>query len=380
MPSSFECTYLPVNGGSVPCRRSTSYSSGVSCSRHSSSVFSTLASMSLLSFTEQPTLPPVTSDRPEVSVVVASHERPLRLRWLLNALEEQTLAPERWELVVVHDSRGPETQELLESHPLRARGTLRHRRLEPHTGPPGRQRNAGWREARAPLVVFTDDDCRPQPDWLEGLLAEARRPPGAIVQGRVQADPLEAEILRAPHARTVEVPDPPGPYAQTCNVLYPRELLERVAGFVEELASGEDTDLYERVRATGAPYVGAAHAVVYHAVESSTLIGALRRSIRWEDLAYVVKHHPHVRQRLELGVFWRRSHARLALALAGAAAPPVPPPAGALTLPYLAHLVRRRGMYKRALARATLELPGRIAIDAVEMAALARGSVRYRTL
>src|SRR3954469_11224452 len=41
MPSSFECTYLPVKGGSVPCRRITSYSSGVSCSRHSSSDLST---------------------------------------------------------------------------------------------------------------------------------------------------------------------------------------------------------------------------------------------------------------------------------------------------------------------------------------------------
>ena len=35
-----------------------------------------------------------------VSVVVASHARHLRLRWLLNAFEEQTLAPERWEVVV----------------------------------------------------------------------------------------------------------------------------------------------------------------------------------------------------------------------------------------------------------------------------------------
>ena len=40
------------------------------------------------------------SARLDVSVVVPSHERPLRLRWLLNALEEQTL-PERWELLVV---------------------------------------------------------------------------------------------------------------------------------------------------------------------------------------------------------------------------------------------------------------------------------------
>ncbi|MEA2421163.1 MAG: hypothetical protein QOF55_262, partial [Thermoleophilaceae bacterium] len=262
--------------------------------------------------------PPVTPPRPDVSVVVASHERPLRLRWLLNALEEQKLPPERWELVVVHDSRGPETGELLESHPLAQRGSLRHVRLEPGTGSPGRQRNVGWREARAPLIAFTDDDCRPQREWLERIGAAAQSRPGAIVQGRVEPDPFEAELLRATHARTIEVPDPPGPFAQTCNVLYPRELLERVGGFVEKLSAGEDTDLCERARATGAPYTGERGAIVYHAVESSTLLGALRRTWRWQDLAYVVKHHPGVRERVETRLFWRRSHAWMALALAGA--------------------------------------------------------------
>ena len=43
---------------------------------------------------------------PDVSVVVPSHARRLRLRWLLNALEEQTLAPERFEVIVVHDYTG----------------------------------------------------------------------------------------------------------------------------------------------------------------------------------------------------------------------------------------------------------------------------------
>src|SRR3954471_814692 len=107
---------------------------------------------------------------PEISVVVPSHERPLRLRWLLNALEEQTLPRERWELVVVHDSRGDETVKLLDEHPLAKAGVLRHRRLEPGTGSPSRQRNVGWRMAGAPLVAFTDDDCRPEPEWLPRLL------------------------------------------------------------------------------------------------------------------------------------------------------------------------------------------------------------------
>src|SRR3954469_10513074 len=40
MPSFFVCTYPPVNGGSVPLRRSTSYWAGVSSSRHCLSVLS----------------------------------------------------------------------------------------------------------------------------------------------------------------------------------------------------------------------------------------------------------------------------------------------------------------------------------------------------
>jgi GT2 family glycosyltransferase len=322
----------------------------------------------------------VTNDRLDVSVVVASHERPLRLRWLLNALEEQTLAPERWELIVVHDSAGTATEDVLAEYSLASTVSIRHTRLDAHTGLPGRQRNVGWRSARAPLVAFTDDDCRPAREWLERLLDAARLNPRAIVQGRVEPDPFEIEVLRAPYARTIEVPDPPGPYAQTCNVLYPRALLEQTGGFVEALASGEDTDLCERARATGARYAGAPAAVVYHAVESSTLIGALRRSTRWQDLAYVVKRHPHVRELFELRIFWRRSHALFLLGAVGGAASWRVRSAGALALPYMVHLVRRRGTYKRALIRAAFELPGRVAIDAVEIATLVRGSIRHRTL
>jgi hypothetical protein len=71
----------------------------------------------------------------------------------------------------------------------------------------------------------------------------------------------------------------------------------------------------------------------------------------------------------------------LALALSGSAAAAHPRArAGALLwLPYLGHVARRRGSRPRALLRGSLELPGRLAIDAIEMATLARGSARYRT-
>jgi GT2 family glycosyltransferase len=317
----------------------------------------------------------------EVSVVVPSHERPLRLRWLLNALEEQTLAPARWELVVVHDSRGDETEHLLDEHPLAAAGVLRHRRLEAGTGSPSRQRNVGWRMARAPLIAFTDDDCRPEPGWLAALLEGARRHPGAIVQAAVRPDPFEADVRRASYVRTLEV-DPPGPFAQTAGILYPREVLERAGGFDETLptAAGEDTDLALRARAHGVAYVGAPDAVVNHAVEAYSLRGMLRLSWKWRHLPFVVGRHRELRELYPLGVFWRPSHIWFLLAAAGLAGSARHPGAAALTLPYARDLLRRRGPSKRNRLRAASEAPGRVAIDAVELAGLAWGSARYRTL
>ncbi|TML82570.1 MAG: glycosyltransferase [Actinobacteria bacterium] len=319
--------------------------------------------------------------RSEVSVVVPSHERPLRLLWLLNALEEQTIPPDRWELIVVHDSRSEDTVSLLREHPLAKRVSLRERRLPPGSGPAPRQRNVGWRMASGPCVAFTDDDCRPEPDWLEALLAASRANPGAIVQGATRADPFEADVLAAPHHRTIVV-DPPGPFGQTCNILYPREVLEQMGGFDELLASsGEDADLLWRARAAGAAHVGARDAVVNHAVESFTAVGMARLSWKWRDLPAVVGRHEELRRRFPLGGrLWRARHGWLLLAIGGMAAMGRRPGAALLAAPYLRTLLDPVHPYPRSQLRRALELPGHAAVDAAELAALAAGSVRHKSL
>jgi glycosyltransferase involved in cell wall biosynthesis len=320
---------------------------------------------------------------PDVSVVVPSHERPLRLRWLLNALEEQTLDPARWELVVVHDSRGDDTERLLATHPLRERVEMRTRRLEPGTGTPARQRNVGWSMARAPLIAFTDDDCRPEPSWLEELTAAvAGAPDGAIVQGTARPDPNEIELLAAPHARTLDV-DPPDDFGQTCNIAYPRDLLERLGGFDEifALAAGEDTDLLWRAREAGAPHVGAPDAVVYHAVEAFTAVGLARRSGKWRDLPAVARRHPGLRARFPVGGrFWRDRHVWLLATLAGALVTRRASVAAALSIPYLRWALHDDEARPRGRVRAAAEVPGRALVDLSEIWVLARGSVRHRTM
>jgi GT2 family glycosyltransferase len=322
--------------------------------------------------------------QPALSVVVPSHDRPLRLRWLLNALEEQTLDRSEWELVVAHDSSGPETEELLRSHPLAAAGVLRHLTFTPGPGPAAK-RNAAWGEARAPTVVFTDDDCRPPVDWLERVLAAARRHPDAIVQGTTQVDPDELAIkLHAPFARSQEVV-PPVPWAQTCNIVYPRHVLEATGGFDESLplAAGEDTDLAFRAREQGVEYVAAAEVVTYHAVEAVTLPARLRELWRWQHLAFIPQRHPQVREHMAGGGwFWKPTHVRLPLAAAGllTLARGRPLLAAAMIAPWAQISMPSYGSSWRGRLRAVAELPSHAAIDAVEFAAMVRGSIRYRTL
>src|SRR4051794_41815669 len=116
----------------------------------------------------------------ELTVAVASHERALRLRWLLNALEEQTVPREHFEVVVCHDSAGEETERLLREHPLARAGVLRHVRLPAGSGAAARQRNEAWRAGRAPGAGFTRDDCRPPPRRLRRNAPAGGGPPRCL--------------------------------------------------------------------------------------------------------------------------------------------------------------------------------------------------------
>ncbi|HEX8067719.1 MAG TPA: glycosyltransferase [Thermoleophilaceae bacterium] len=314
-----------------------------------------------------------------VTVVVASHARHLRLRWLLNALEEQTLGADRWEAVVVHDYGSDVAARVLDSHPLATAGRLRHIAIEPGTGSPARQRNLGWRAARGGLVAFTDDDCRPEPEWLERLVAAAEGAPGQVVQGATRPDPLEWEVGAAPHVRTLSI-EPVGPFVQTCNVLYPRPLLERLDGFDERAIAGEDVGLSLRARAAGANVVAAPAAVVYHAVESHPLPGILRENLKWRHLAYLAKRHPEVRRDLCLGVFWDADHLAIAAAMAGVAGARLHPALLGLAVPFVVRASRRRGPGAASRAIALAELPGAATRQAAEVLGLAAGSLRHRTL
>lgn len=319
---------------------------------------------------------------PDIAVAVASHGRPLRLRWLLNALEGQTLARDRWEVVVCHTDE-PATTRVVAEHPLAADGTLRSIAVPAADGRPSMQRNLAWRASSAPVVLFTDDDCRPPEDWLEDAVRACGEHPGAVVQGPTLSDPDEQSSLSAPLYHSQHIPDPPTPWAQTCNIAYPRELLKRLGGFDESFPApaSEDTDLALRAKAAGAEQVGDDGMLTYHAVLEMPLWDYARSMRRFASAAELVKRHPELRAELPARYFYRWTHVWLPLALLGALVGIRRPLLGvALALPWAHATMPGRGLDPRGLVRSGLELPGRAVIDVSEFVAFARASARARSL
>ena len=118
---------------------------------------------------------------PAASVVVPTHARPERLARLLDSLARQTLSGHRFEIVIVDDgSPSPVRLDAAAGDPD-VRPDVRLVR-QARSGPAA-ARNRGAREARAPLLLFVDDDCAAAPDWVAAHVAAHAGCPDALLGG-----------------------------------------------------------------------------------------------------------------------------------------------------------------------------------------------------
>jgi glycosyltransferase involved in cell wall biosynthesis len=242
---------------------------------------------------------------------------------------------------------------------------------------PAAVRNDGWRRAKGDLVCFLDDDVVVDPGWAGAMLDAHRASPGAVLQGRTEAPPAEA-VLQDAFSRAKAITALDWNY-QTCNIAYPRELLERLGGFDEayRFPSAEDTDLGWRAREAGAPTRFVTGARAWHPVQRFGVVGLVRRMRMKTDVARLTRRHPGVRHHYYRELFWKPSHAFLPLAAAGLALAGRTRGASLLlTLPYARLYREQHGSYPGTLA----SLPGHAAVDGAEIAAVAAGAARHRTL
>jgi GT2 family glycosyltransferase len=211
----------------------------------------------------------MTSSPPRYSVVVPTYQRAVSLARCLDALAAQTLGRDRFEVVVVDDGSTEPPRAVVS----RAARSLDVRLIEQQNAGPAAARNSGARAARGEYVVFTDDDCRPDPDWLRAIDATATRYPGCAVGGRV-VNALGDGLCSTASQLLIEflydyynVDETGGRFFITSNLALPIESFHRIGGFDVSfpLAAAEDRDLCDRWQEAGLAMVYCEEAVIHHA-------------------------------------------------------------------------------------------------------------------
>jgi GT2 family glycosyltransferase len=152
-------------------------------------------------------------------------------------------------------------------------GMMTLKSLRQENAGPAAARNRGALEASGQLLVFTDDDCAPAPDWLARLAERHVQAPDCAIGGETHnaltgniystASQLLVSYLLAYYSGAPERVR----IFPSCNVAFPTDTFRALGGFNTSYprAAGEDRELCDRWQYRGYRMIYASDAVVYHA-------------------------------------------------------------------------------------------------------------------
>jgi glycosyltransferase involved in cell wall biosynthesis len=278
-----------------------------------------------------------------ISLVVPTRNRAAQLARCLEHVRELKDPGEPWELIVVDNGSTDGTAQMLRAFAASVAFpvTCAH---EPRPGV-SRARNTGIARARGDIIVFTDDDCYPAPDFLAQVVQRFREfPPISYLGGRVLLyDRADAPLSTIPYENRVFIerrtwlPQRFG----TGNLAVRREVFERIGGFDPMfgpgslIPSGEDVEFIARMAMAGFDGAYDPRPVVYHhhgRKPNSPTLRRLKRGYEYGAGAFYAKNllnpttrgfylrqwYWFVRGRIERGEFERREIFDLVFELLGA--------------------------------------------------------------
>ena len=191
---------------------------------------------------------------PEVSVIVPIYNGEQDLPELINCLEKQTYPREKVEFLLVDNNSSDRTSEILEQAAKKAT-KIRHL-TEKKIQSSYAGRNLGIRQAKNDILVFTDADCRPQPNWLIEIVQPFIKPEVGIMVGEIVA--LSGKSLLEKYADRNQLMSQKFllehsflPYGQTANLAIRKQAFIDAGLFRPYLTTGGDADICWRIQQEG---------------------------------------------------------------------------------------------------------------------------------
>lgn len=234
----------------------------------------------------------------DASIIVCTYNRAESLKDTLGALKAQKTISERsWEVVVVDNNSPDATRIVVEA--VQADWPLLRYEFEARQGL-SYARNHGIASATGKVLLFTDDDVLPEPDWLETTLAGLEKYQAVACGGFIapiwEVPPpawLTERFYGFLAVRTDRTDDYPIETASQApfgaNMAVYREVFVQVGLFDvnrgrkgKVLASGEDGELFDRILSAGMKAVFLGSSRVHHKVEAFRLRKSYLRRWRFQ--------------------------------------------------------------------------------------------------
>jgi glycosyltransferase involved in cell wall biosynthesis len=212
---------------------------------------------------------------PEYTVVVPAYRAAEEIGRCVWALGAQTVPRERYEIVVVDDGSGDETAAV-------AREAGADRVLVCSHRGPAAARNAGVEVSRGEIILFTDADCEPVPDWIERMVGVFCSPDVMGAKGvyQTQQGSLVARFVQLEYEDKYDKMRGQShiDFVDTYSAAYRRRVFELGSYFdpAFPLAANEDVEFSYRLARLGHRLVFAPQAVVSHR-HADTVGGYFRR-------------------------------------------------------------------------------------------------------
>jgi len=184
-----------------------------------------------------------------ISVVIPAYNSAKTITEAIKGVFTQTIT-EEMELIIVDDGSTDATAQIIKSFP-------KVKYFYQGNAGPAAARNRGARESKGDIIFFTDSDCVPHNDWIEGIRRYFSDPKIAVVSGtydlvegsNLLAKCIHQEIIFRHQRRMPEYPKSFGSY----NFCIRKKVFDQVGGFDTRYrtASGEDNDLSYKILSAG---------------------------------------------------------------------------------------------------------------------------------
>ncbi|WP_088430444.1 glycosyltransferase family 2 protein [Halomicronema hongdechloris] len=241
----------------------------------------------------------------EFSIIIPTYNRPDRLRQCLQSLTQLDYPRTCFEVIVVDDGSPQPLTPVIKQF----ESTLSLQLMRQRNAGPASARNTGATAAQGAYLVFTDDDCQPQPNWLMALAAAIAKVPGALIGGHTlnalphnpysTASQLLIDYLYDYYNQA----QGEATFFASNNFAVPRDQYQTLGGFDTSfpLAAGEDREFCDRWRHHGFPMCYAPEVETHHA-HTLTLASFWRQHFNYGRGAFYFHHIRSQRQADAMGV------------------------------------------------------------------------------